>query len=373
MDPLEMRLRNTKKAGDPSSTGIPMESCTFEQIIRLGAEKIGWKKKRVRKKENGPRHYGIGLGIGMDVSGAHPFNIQNRNAFIKLNEDGSVNLLVNAVDIGQNITGTMAQIAAETLGLNYDDVHIVTGDTDSTLYDIGQHASGGCYQIGNAVIQAAEEAKTQLLERAAKKLAVSPKDLDVRERHIFVKAEPKNVIPIKDIVKEALYNFENDHLNISGRGSFTPTQNPPPFAAVFTELEVDTETGEINILKMLYVADPGRAINPNTVEGQLEGGIAQSLGYVLTEYYAVNGETGALESDNLNTYRLPSTLDMPETQVILYEEPVPSGPFGAKGISQGAMVAVTPSIANAIFDAVGVLINDMPVTPEKILAALKKT
>ncbi len=371
MDPLDLRLKNAKKAGDLSSTGIPMETCTFEEMIRLGAEKIRWKEKRARKKEDGPKRYGIGMGIAMDVSGAQPHNIQHRNAYIKFNEDGSVNLLVNAADLGQNIIGAMAQIASETLGLNYEDIHVVTGDTDSTLYDIGQHASGGCYQIGNAVINAAKEAKKQLLERAAKKLETAPEDLEVREGRICVTSDPEKTITVAKVSREAMYNFEGEHLNISGQGSFSPVQNPPPFSVVFTEVEVDTETGEVNVLKMLYVADPGRAINPATVEGQLEGAIAQSLGYVLTEEYVSNRETGALESDNFNTYKVPSTLDMPETEVVLYEEPVPSGPFGAKGIAQGAMIAVTPSIANAINDAVGVFITDMPATAERILEGLK--
>ena len=372
MDPLEMRLKNAKKAGDPSSTGIPMETCTFEEMIKLGAEKIGWKERRGREKGLGTKRYGIGAAIAMDVSGAHPFNIQHRNVFIKFNEDGSANLMVNAPDLGQNVIGALVQIAAESLGLKYGDIHVVSGDTDSTLYDIGQHASGGCYQIGNAVIKAAEEAKRQLLERAAKKLEVSPDDLKVEAGRIFAKADPKKEISVGAVAKEAMYNFKGEHLNISGKGSFSPNLNPPPFSVVFSEVEVDTETGEVKVLKILYVADPGKAINPATVEGQLEGAIAQSLGYVLTENYTIDKETGALESDNFNTYKLPMTLDMPETEIVLYEKPVPSGPFGAKGVAQGAMVAVTPSIANAIYDAVGVLITDMPATPEKILEALRK-
>jgi xanthine dehydrogenase molybdenum-binding subunit len=256
--------------------------------------------------------------------------------------------------------------------LKYEDIHVVAGDTDSTLHDIGQHASGGCYQIGHAVINAAEEAKRQLLERAAKRLEVSPNDLEVKERRIFAKSDSKREISVREVVKEAMYNFKGEHLNISGKGSFSPKLNPPPFSVVFTEVEVDTETGEVKVLKILYLADPGKAINPATVEGQLEGAIAQSLGYVLSEDYAINKETGALESDNFNTYKLYAALDMPETDVVLYEKPVPSGPFGAKGIAQGAMVAVTPSIANAIYDAVGILITDMPATPEKILEGVKK-
>jgi xanthine dehydrogenase molybdenum-binding subunit len=275
--------------------------------------------------------------------------------------------------LGQNIIGALVQIAAESLGLRYEDIHVVSGDTDSTLYDIGQHASGGVYQIGNAVINAAKEAKKQLLERAAKRLEVLPDDLEIKEGCIFTRSDAKKEISVGEVAKEAMYNFKGEHLNISGKGSFSPKLNPPPFSVVFTEVEVDIETGEVKVPKILYLADPGKAINPATVEGQLEGAIAQSLGYVLTEDYVINKETGALESDNFNTYKMPSALDMPETEIILYEKPVPSGPFGAKGIAQGAMVAVTPSIVNAIYDAVGVLIRDMPATPEKILEALKRS
>jgi xanthine dehydrogenase molybdenum-binding subunit len=371
MDPLELRLKNAKKAGDPSSTGMPMETCTFETLIRIGAEKVGWKEKRAQNKKVGTKRRGIGMAIGMDVSGAQPFDIQHRNAFIKFNEDGSINLLVSACDMGQNIIGALAQIAGETLGLKYEDVHVVTGDTDSTLYDIGQHASGSTYQIGHAVKRAAEGAKSQLLVRAARKLKASPEDLELREGRIFMVSDPEKGFSVGEIAKEAMYNFDGEHLNVSGLGTFSPELNPPPFYAVFTEVDVDMETGVVDVQKIVYVADPGRAINPTTVEGQLEGAIAQSLGYVLTEDYISNSETGALESDNFNTYRVFSAQDMPETEVVLYEEPVPSGPFGAKGIAQGAMVAVTPSIANAIYNATGVLITDMPATPEKILAALK--
>ncbi len=372
MDPVDLRLKNVKHAGDPSSTGLPMETCSFEECIRIGMERIGWKEKRARHKKNGNKRYGIGMAIMMDVSGANPFNLQRRNVYLKFNEDGSVNLIVGSGEIGQNLMGTLAQIAAETLGVTYDDIHIVTGDTDSTMFDHGHHASGGCYQIGNAVVMAAKEAKKQLLERAAKKLEVSSDGLEIKNRQIYVKTDPQKGVSVGEITKDAIYNFQGEHLNISAKGSFSPTENPPPFAVVFTEVEVDIETGVVRVLKVLYVNDSGKVINPTTLEGQLEGAIVQSIGYVLTEDYIVNNKTGALESNNYNTYKIPSALDIPDVEVLLYEEqPVPSGPFGAKGGAQGAMVAVTPAIANAIYDAIGVCITDMPATPEKILAALK--
>jgi xanthine dehydrogenase molybdenum-binding subunit len=355
IDPVELRLKNIKKAGDPSSTGLPMETCTLEECIKLGAERAGWKDRNSRKKE-GAKRYGMGMAIMMDVSGAQPFNTQHRNACIKFNEDGSANLVVSASDLGQNVLGAMAQIAAEVLGICYQDIHFVTGDTDSTMFDTGQHASGSCYQIGNAVVKAAEEAKKQLLERAAKKLGVAAAELTVRDRLIYGKSDPAKSISVGEITREAIYNFEGEHLNISGNGSFSPTNNPPPFAAVFAEVEVDIETGVVKLLKIVDVTDSGRAINPATVEGQVEGGIAQSAGYCLTESYFVNKKTGVLESDNFTTYKIPSALDMPETEVILYEEPVPSGPFGAKGVGQSTMIAVTPAIANAVYDAVGIYV-----------------
>ena len=312
------------------------------------------------------------MAIMMDVSGAHPSCIQHRNAYIKFNEDGSASLIVTAYDMGQNLSGTCAQIAAEVLGIRYEDIHIVNGDTDSTMFDTGIGASAGLYQVGHAVMNAAREARRQLLDRAGKRLGVAADELEVKDRRIYVKSDSRRGMSVAEVTKQAIYDFEGEHLNISGKGSFSPTQNPPPFAAVFAEVEVDIETAEVKILRILYVNDSGRVVNPATVEGQVEGGIAQSVGYCLTEDCVINKETGVLESDNFTTYKIPSTLDMPETEVILYEEPVASGPFGAKGVGHGTTIAVNPAIANAIYDAVGVFITDMPATPEKIWEALKR-
>ena len=341
-------------------------------MIKLGAEKIGWVEKRAQKKERDEKRYGIGMAIMMDTSGSQPATIQDRNAYLKFNEDGSANLMVMAYDMGQNLPGACAQIAAEVLGIRYEDIHVVTGDTDSTMFDTGAGASAGCYLVGHAVMRAAEEARKQLLDRAGKRLELAPEELEIKDRRIYAKSDPRMGISVGEVTKQAMYNFKGEHLNISGKGSFSPTQSPPPFAAVFAEVEVDIETAEVKVLKILYVNDSGRAINPATVEGQVEGGIAQSVGYCLTEEYVINKESGRLESNNFNTYRIPTTLDMPETEVILYEEPVPSGPFGAKAVGHGTLSAVTPAIANAIYDAVGVFITDMPATPEKIFEALRK-
>jgi xanthine dehydrogenase molybdenum-binding subunit len=372
MDPIQLRLKNIKKAGDLDNKGLPMETCSLEELIKLGAKKVSWAEKRAQNKQRGTKRYGIGMAIMMDTSGSQPATIQDRNAYIKFNEDGSANLMVMAYDMGQNLPGACAQIAAEVLGVRYEDIHVVTGDTDSTMFDTGAGASAGCYLVGHAVMRAAEEARKQLLDRAGKRLEIAPEELEIKDRRIYAKSDPQVGVSVGEITKQAMYNFKGEHLNISGKGSFSPTQSPPPFAAVFAEVEVDVETAEVRVLKILYVNDSGRAINPATVEGQVEGGIAQSIGYCLTEEYVINKQTGRLESNNFTTYKIPTTLDMPETEVILYEEPVPSGPFGAKAVGHGTLSAVTPAIANAVYDAVGVFITDMPATPEKIFEALRK-
>jgi len=371
MDPLAMRLKNVKKTGERSTSGHVMENCTLERLLRDGAEKIEWQKKRARNQDNGPKRYGIGVAAMMDVSGGQPHTTQERNAYIKFNEDGSVNLIINACDIGQNLPGTISQIAAEVLGIHYEDVHFVNGDTDTTLFDTGVHASGGLYQFGNAVKIAAEIAKKQLLKRAALKLGEAETDLDTADREIFVKSNPAKRIAIREITTEAIYNFEGTHEDIAGIGHFSPKDlNPSPFAVVFAEVEVDMETGDIDLQKLLYLNDTGVAINPTTVEGQIHGGIMQAIGYCLSEDYILDEKTGRLITDNFNSYRVPAALDMPEIEIVMYADPVASGPFGAKAAGHGTIIAPTPAIANAVFHATGVQIRDMPITPERLVRAM---
>jgi len=370
MDPMEFRLKNHKQADEYGKKGHHIETCALDECIKIGAEKIGWKENRSQRKE-GVKKRGVGMAIMMHTTGAKNELIEHTNAFIKLNEDGSANLVISACDMGQNILGTLAQIAAEELGVLYEDIHIISGDTDVTMFDAGQHASRSLYCIGNAVQRAAAEVKRQLLERAAKILGVSANELETESRRIYVKTVPENGISISEVARDAIYNFKEACVNISGKCSWEPKGDPFPFQAVFAEVEVDTETGEVKVIKIITTHDIGRAINPATVEGQLEGGIIQGMGYGLTEDFVINKDTGAVESDNFTTYKIPSTLDIPEIEVILVEQPVPSGPFGAKSVGESGMVAIAPAIANAIYDAVGVRVKELPMTPEKILKALK--
>jgi len=370
IDPMEIRLKNIKKVGELTQ-GLPIESTALEECIRIGAERIGWREKR-RQKETGVERRGVGMATMSHCSGAAPAFLEHSNAFIKLNEDGSANLTVHPGSPGTGILGTLSQIAAEELGVSYEDVHIVTGNTDITMFDIGSHASRSAYCIGNAVREAARQAKGQLLERAAKTLGVSPNELEVKDRRVYVKAAPDKGLSVAEVAWGAIYDLTGNCLNISGKGSFIQTTYSPPTQAVFAEVEVSTETGVVKILKLVIANDSGIAINLNSVEGQIEGGALQGIGFGLTEDYFTNRDSGVVESDNFDKYRILSPLDLPETEVILVEKPDPKGPFGAKSVGESALVAIAPAIANAIYDAVGVRITDLPVTPEKILKALKE-
>lgn len=306
-------------------------------------------------------------------SGAYPSVLQHSNAYVKLNADGSANLVVALCEMGQGILGVLAQIAAEELGLKAEDVHVVDVDTDISMFDSGNFSSRGTYMTGNAVLRAAREAKNQLLERAAKALGVSVAELSARDGRIYIKAAPEKGISIAEIARNAIYNFQGECLNISGRCSFEPQESPNTFQTVFAEVEVDTETGEVKVIKIVVAVDIGIAINPMAVEGQLEGAALQGIGYALTEDFVVDADSGVTITDNFVTYKIPSAADLPEIEVILIEHPSASGPFGAKGVGELGLIAVAPAIANAIYDATRVRITELPITPEKILKAMQAT
>jgi len=373
INPIELRRENIKKVGEPSNMRLPIESTYLEDCIKAGAEKIGWKEKWGKKKE-GLKRRGVGMATMTHCSGAYPLLIEHSGAIVKFNGDGSINLIVNPGSPGTHIWGALSQIAAEELGIYPEDVYIVTGETDKTLFDLGSHASRSTFVTGSAVLMAAREAKGQLLERAGRMLGVSPDELQVKDRKIYIKGAPDKGLSISEVVRSAMWEMKGEAMNIAGKSSFAPFPKSvsPPTAAYFAEVEVDTETGEVKVLKFITAVDCGTAINPMTVEGQCEGGIQEGLGYALTEDFFVNKETGVLESDNFTTYKMPGSLDMPETEIIIINKPDPKGPFGAKGVGEPALVGIAPAIANAIYDAVGVRVTDLPITPEKVLKTLKE-
>jgi xanthine dehydrogenase molybdenum-binding subunit len=370
MDPVALRLKNAKQLGD-FGHAFPLETATLASVIETGAEKIGWAEKKQRDRVDAGLRRGVGMAAYYDVSGGQPFERFDRNVEMQLGEDGPVTAIFNHPDGGMNLLGTMAQITAEVLGVAYEDVHFVTASTEGKLFDAGMAGNSGLYTVGNAIVKAASALRERILAEAAGQLELAAGDLVIRDGAIYAAEDDKPLLTLSELANKAIYEGTGASRSIAVVESYHPTANPNPFGAVFADVAVDVETGDVKVEKLVLVHDIGRAINPTTVEGQLEGGMSLGVGYALFEDASIDPETGALRGDNFNTYRLPSTLDLPEMEVVLWEEPAPSGPFGGKGVGMCGVIGIAPAIANAIYDAVGVRLTELPMTPERVLAAIK--
>jgi CO/xanthine dehydrogenase Mo-binding subunit len=312
--------------------------------------------------------------IGFTVS-ANP-----SSAVVKVNEDGTATLLTGTVETGQGSLTILAQIAAQELGIATEDVHVVSADTDATPMDTGAIASRTTYVTGNATRLAAEKAKLILFDVAAPMLGVKPSQLEAKDHKIVVKGFPQRNIHIGDVANHARLVTGEPPI---GSASFNPhtvaldpeTGQGKPFgtyvyATQVAEVEVDDETGEVEVLRIVASHDCGTAINPMLVEGQVEGGVSMGVGFALQEEILFN-DKGVQVNPNLTNYILPTSLDMPEVEVDIVDNYDPSGPFGAKGVGEPTLVPTAAAIANAIYDAVGVRIYSLPATAEKVHAGLK--
>jgi CO/xanthine dehydrogenase Mo-binding subunit/aerobic-type carbon monoxide dehydrogenase small subunit (CoxS/CutS family) len=372
LDPIELRLKNIKQTGETANMGLPIESIYLKECIESGAEAIGWRQKRGQRGDGIVRR-GVGMATMSHCSGAAPLYIDHSNALIKLNEDGSADLVVHPAQVGQHIWGALSQIAAEELGVAPEDIKIVTGDTDVTLFEYGSDASRSTYAIGNATLGAARKAKEALLAHASEMLGVPVENLLTKNRRVYSVHDEAKGLTIAEVCNDGIYNLAGKAKHFVGQCSWESKYNSPPTGAYFAEVEVDTETGVVKVVNFVTAIDCGTAINPMAVEGQLEGAIQQGIGFCLTESYVINPKTGVVESDNYDRYTMPGVLDMPKTRIIIVDKPDPKGPFGAKGVGEAGMVGVAPAIGNAIYDAIGVRFQTLPVTPEIVLAALHKT
>jgi len=303
------------------------------------------------------------------------------SAFVQVNTDGTVRILSGGTDLGQGLCTVMCQIAAEELGVPFESVEIVNADTDTTPYDFGSGASRATYTTGNAVRLAAAAAKKMLYEVAAQKLSASVDSLGSSDGFIHVKGVPQKRISVaeaaqlsqgtygKPVVATGSYNPPNTPLDIeTGRGSPFPSY---VYATHLAEVEVDTETGQVKVLNFVAAHDVGKAVNPALVEHQIYSGVSFGLGYGLTEDIKID-EKGRVMNPNFSDYIIPTIADMPKIQAIIIEKHEPTGPFGAKGCGEPPNVATAPALLNAIYDAIGVRIESLPATPEKILKALKE-
>ena len=300
-------------------------------------------------------------------------------ATVKVNTDGTATVLTGTVETGQGSLTILGQIAAETLGIATEDVHVVSADTDTTPMDTGAIASRTTYVTGNAVVLAAEKARQILFEAAAPLLDVRPDQLEARDRRIQVLAFPARSISIGEVAQHAESVVGNPAIGSASYNPPTVAMDPEtgqgkPFnayvyATQIAEVEVDDETGEVELLRIVAVHDCGTPINPMLVEGQIHGGISMGVGFALQEEILFD-DSGRQINPNLTNYIMPTSLDMPDLDVSLVDNYDPTGPFGAKGAGEPTAVPTAAAIMNAIHDAVGVRIESLPATAEKVLGAI---
>jgi putative selenate reductase molybdopterin-binding subunit len=375
MDPIEFRLRNLVRQGDAPALleklgeGRPgykqvLRSCGLQECLRRGSKEFGWDEKRARR-DKGPVRRGVGVAVIQQGSGIP--GVDMGAVTIKLNEDGSFNLLAGATDLGTGSDTVLAQIAAEVLGTTADQFTILSSDTDLTPFDSGAYASSTTYISGMAAQKAAEKIRGIILDRAARMLSEKRENLVLEDGLVTGR---KKSISLGEVCADALY--EHDQEQIMATASNISYDCPPPFAAHFAEVAVDTETGQVSVLKYVAAVDCGTAINPPLAEGQTLGGIQFGLGYALSEEYHFN-KRGRLLNPRFLDYKIFSAADMPEIKVILVPTYEPTGPFGAKSVSEIPTNGPAPAIGNAIFHAVGIRLREVPFTPERVLAALKKS
>jgi len=366
MDPVELRLKNTIRKGDLNpGTGLKLESCGLQECIRKGAEKMDWmRKRRMPKDVGGSKRRGYGMGIFMHNSGCVPYLPECSSSIVTVNSDGTAKVLVGSTDIGQGSSTIMAQIAAEELGLSLRNVSVVSADTGVVPFDQGTYGSRTTYIMGNAVLLAARDAKNQILELASKVLKTSAENLEISDGKVRAKEGGGREIPVSTIISGFQFNPKEGKI-IVGKASFQPPGNAPYFGAQFMEVEVDTETGQIKVLKVVNAQDVGKAINLLAVEGQMEGTVYMGLGLALTENLAIDKKGNPL-NPNFTDYKLLHATDMPKVELIIVEDKEPSGPFGAKGIGEGGLDPTAAALANAVCDALGVRIKEIPMLSEVV-------
>lgn len=384
MDPIEFRKINAHKPGGRTATNEPVyHNCGLVECIDTVARDIDYYTPSEQPKDS-KKVRAKGIACGMKAP-SMPNNVAS-SAIIRLNEDGTAYLSVSAQDIGQGSDTTLIQIAAEALSLPPEKITITTGDTANTPYEWQTVASRITFCAGNAILKAAEDVKRQLIELASIKLSTYPRDLKLEDGYVVSTQYPDKRVSYAELALGlTMPDGSGVHGPIIGRGSFIPEnvknfdletgQSEKPVAfwtygANAVEIEVDTETGHIKVLKVASCWDVGKVINPTLIEGQIQGGIVQGIGSALFE--EIKLDRGKFLNQSFMDYKIPTVGDMPEMIIKFVENEQHDGPFGARGIAEPAMIPAAPAIANALYNALGVRVHQIPLTPERVLQAIKE-
>lgn len=380
MDPVDIHKLNAIGAGEVSVHGWEIGSTGLKECIDSATAAIGWQAKRKQAPTSGAKRRGVGMAAAMHVSGNRTIgNWDGSTVVLKVNEDGRVVVHSSECDMGQGAMTMLSQIVAHELNIPLAHVHVVAPDTDSSPFCIGSLASRVTIVAGNAAILAARKAREQLFEVAASILNVAASQLEMSDAGISVIGEPDKKTSLADAARQHLWRHGGEGLQVSATwdantvmhdancyGNIAPAYS---FAAQAVEVEVDLETGQVTVIDSYVADDCGKAFNPQAIHGQTNGATAQAIGWALYEQLQLEG--GRLMNGNFADYTMPTADAVPMFRGGLVESHEPNGPYGAKGASETAILPGAPAIANAVYNATGIRINDLPITPEKILVALR--
>jgi len=381
MDPVKLRMKNMIEPHSLTVNWLQVTTCGLKECLEEVVKASSYGKKHGKL----PHGNGIGIAVGSYICGAgmpiYWNDLPHSEVQIKVDRMGTVTAYSGSIDIGQGSNTVLATIVAEVLGLNPDDIQLVTADTDLTPIDLGSYSSRVTMMMGNAAKQAAERMRDMILTAVAQHVAVPSERLSLRGGRVVDAKNPKTSMNFREAVEVA----EGLHGPLTSVGSYRPPRKqgnykgsgvgPSPaysYSACVAEVDVDPETGDIKVEKIWLAHDIGESINETLVIGQVEGGVYMGLGEALMEEYPFRTKLGTHKIPSMLDYKSPTTKDMPPVETILIKDPESRGPFGAKEAGQGPLLPVMPAIANAVYDAVGVRIDELPITAEKVLAALEQ-
>ena len=379
LDPVEIHKRNAILAGEVSVHGWEIGSTGLKECIDQATSAIGWEHKRKQIAGTGRKRRGVGMAAAMHVSGNRTIgNWDGSTVIVKVNEDGRVIVHSSEGDMGQGAMTVLAQIVAHELNLPLAHVHVAPPDTDHSPFCIGTLASRVTIVAGNAARLAARQARKKLLDLAATVLAAEADDLEIAGGAVRARSDHARQMPLAEVARLHIWRHGGEGIQESATwdaktrmhdqlyGNVAPAYS---FAAQAVEVEVDMDTGQVSVLDSFVSDDCGKAINPLAIHGQSNGAAAQAIGWTLYEHLQL--EEGRILNGNFADYTMPTADAVPMLRSGLVESNDPNGPYGAKGASETAILPGAPAIANAVYDAVGVRITELPITPEKVLAALR--
>ena len=374
MDPLELKLRNVMPKGyvDPFSHNENYYD-SFRDCLEKGAEAIDYYgKKEKYKNQRGNIRYGIGCAVYWYNTGVFPISLESSSCRMIVNEDGSIQIQLPETEIGQGADTAFTQMAADSLGMRIEDIHIIsTQDTDISPFGLGAYASRQTYMASFSITKTAKELKEKILDQAYLQTRITPNNLDIVDSTIVRKTDGRKLLTMEELATESLYTLKTENQHITAETTHTIRTNAFSFGASFAEVKVDIDLAKVEVVKLINVHDAGNIINPQLAEAQAHGGMSMAVGYALTEEMKYN-DKGRILNNNLLDYKLGTIADTPEFEVYFIENPEPTSPYHTKSLGEPPTCSPAPAIRNAVLNATGISVNKIPMTPHVLFPLFKE-